>query len=415
MRKPWVLLASGWMGVATHKLRSFLAMLGIVIGVAAVIALMSVGKGTEASSISNVQGLGSNLLFITPGATTSGGVRSDFGSAQTLTLEDAEAIQEQVGNIQAVAPYNATGLQAVVKGQNSFARVTGVTPSYQDAFNLQTTAGDLLSEYDYQTATAVALLGATQAQTLFPDTEPVGQTLRLAGRGAQLNVRIIGVLQSKGQSIVGSVDQSILVPLTYLQRTINQPKTNTGQHIVNSIVVSMADQSQSQQVMADISDLLRFRHGLIQNQDNDFTITSQQDIVNTLTTAINSLTYLLGAIAAISLLVGGIGVMNIMLVSVIERTREIGIRMALGSSDWNVRLQFLIESAFLTIIGGIIGILVGWGASYMIANFAKIATIVTPDIVTLAVSVSVGIGMFFGFYPAWQASRLNPIDALRFE
>ncbi len=415
MRKVWVLLASGWMGVATHKLRSFLAMLGIVIGVAAVIALMSIGKGTEATIISGVQGLGTNLLFITPGATTSGGVRTDFGSAQTLTLEDANAIAQEVANIQSVAPYNSSGLQAVVKGQNSFARVTGITTAYQDAFNLQTVDGDLISDYDYQAGAAVAVLGATQAQTLFGDAEALGQTVRLASKGTALNVRVIGVLQSKGQSVVGSVDQAILVPLSYLQRTISQSKTITGQHIVNSIVVSMTSASDSQQVIADITDVIRYRHGLIQNQDNDFTITSQQDIVNTLSQAMQSLTLLLGAIAAISLLVGGIGVMNIMLVSVIERTREIGIRMALGSSDWNVRLQFLIESAFLTIIGGIIGILVGWGASYMIANFAKIATIVTPDIVTLAVSVSVGIGMFFGFYPAWQASRLNPIDALRFE
>jgi len=421
MRKSWELLASGWMGVATHKLRSFLAMLGIVIGVAAVIALMSIGKGTEATIVSGVQGLGTNLFFIQSGTTTVGGVRSNFGSAQTLTLEDADAIAQEVAGIQTVAPYNMAGLQAVVKGQNSFAQVTGITTSYQDAFNLQTPDGDLISDYDYQTAQAVAVLGATQAQLLFPDAEPVGQILRLAGRGgtgaqgAQLNVRVIGVLQSKGQSIVGSVDQAILVPLTYLQRTISQPKTITGQHVVNSIVVSVADPSYSQQVIADITDILRHRHGLIQNQDNDFTITSQQDIVNTLTASINSLTYLLGAIAAISLLVGGIGVMNIMLVSVIERTREIGIRMALGSSDWNVRLQFLIESAFLTVVGGVIGIAVGWGASYLISKMANMATIVTPDIVTLAVSVSVGIGMFFGFYPAWQASRLNPIDALRAE
>ncbi|MBI4267092.1 MAG: ABC transporter permease [Chloroflexi bacterium] len=411
MRKVWELLSSGWMGIATHKLRSFLAMLGIVIGVAAVIALMSVGKGTENTIVSNVKNLGTNLLFISPGATSSGGVRADFGSARTLTLEDAEAIQAEIANVQAVAPFNTTGQQAVVRGQNTFARVTGITPAYQDAFNLQLTDGDLISDYDYQTAAAVAVLGSQQKQILFGEDDPIGQTIRLG----RLNVRVIGVLQSKGQSVMGSTDQAVLVPLTYLQRTITQPRTNTGQRIVNSIVVSLIDQSRSQDTIAEITGLLRYRHGLIQNQDDDFTITSQQDIVNTLTQAINSLTYLLGAIAAISLLVGGIGVMNIMLVSVIERTREIGIRMALGSSDWNVRLQFLIESAFLTVVGGIIGVGVGWGASYLISRMANMATIVSPDIVILAVSVSVGIGMFFGFYPAWQASRLNPIDALRFE
>ncbi|MDO8568555.1 MAG: ABC transporter permease [Dehalococcoidales bacterium] len=409
MKKFFDLFANGWMGVVTHKLRSFLAMLGIVIGVGAVIGLMSIGRGTEATIVSGVQGLGTNLLFITPGATTSGGVRTDFGSARTLTLEDAEAIQAEVPGIDAVAPYNSTGAQAVVKGQNSFARITGITPAYQDAFNLQVAEGDLINDYDYQTAQAVAVLGATQKTMLFGDTDAVGQTLRLG----KLNVKVIGVLASKGQSIVGSVDQSVLVPLSYLQRTISQSRTTTGQHVVNSIVISVSDQTQSQAVIDAITSLLRYRHGIIANQDNDFTATSQQDIVNTLTSAINSLTYLLGAIAAISLLVGGIGVMNIMLVSVIERTREIGIRMALGASGWNIRIQFLIESALLTVVGGIVGVALGWGASRVLANVANVATIVSPDIIILAVSVSVGIGMFFGLYPAWQASRLNPIEALR--
>ncbi|MBI2831050.1 MAG: ABC transporter permease [Chloroflexi bacterium] len=409
MKKTLELLSSGWAGVVTHKLRSFLAMLGIVIGVAAVIALMSIGKGVEASIISNVKGLGSNLLFIQPGSTSAGGVRSDFGSARTLTLEDAEAIAAEIPDVQAVAPFNSSGVQAVVKGQNSFARVTGITPQYQDAFNLQPVDGDLISDYDYQTAAAVAVLGSQQAQLLFGEDDAVGQTLRLG----RMNLRVIGVLQSKGQSIMGSADQSVLVPLTYMQRTMNQPKTNRGDRIVNSIVISVTDPSKSQEVIGNITSLLRYRHQLIQNQDDDFSITSQQDIVNTLSQAMNSMTLLLGAIAGISLLVGGIGVMNIMLVSVIERTREIGIRMALGSSGWNIRLQFLIESAFLTFAGGIIGVATGWGASYLMSKMANMATVVSPDIVIMAVSVSIGIGMFFGLYPAWQASRLEPVEALR--
>ncbi len=411
MRTFWRLVTGGWTGIVTHKLRSFLAMLGIVIGVGAVIALMSVGRGTEATIVSNVQGLGSNLLFIQPGSTSSGGVRSDFGNARTLTQQDADAIAEQISDIQAVAPYNSTGVQAVVKGQNSFARVTGITPPYQDAYNLQVADGDLISDYDFQTASPVAVLGATQKTLLFGDNDPIGQTVRLG----KMNVRVIGVLASKGQSVMGSVDQAILVPLSYMQRTVTQPKTNAGQNIVSSIVVSVTDPSQSQPVIDAITTLLQYRHGLLPGQDNDFTITSQQDIVNTLSAAMNSLTLMLGAIAAISLLVGGIGVMNIMLVSVIERTREIGIRMALGGSDWNIRLQFLIESIFLTFTGGAFGVGAGWGASYLLTRFATMRTVVSPDIVILAVSVSVGIGVFFGFYPAWQASRLNPIDALRSE
>lgn len=404
-------LNSGWAGVATHKLRSFLAILGIVIGVAAVIALMSIGKGTEEIIVSNVRSLGSNLVFVQPGSTTAQGMRSGLGGANTLTLEDAREIEAQVPNIQSVAPYQSLGQRVVVKGQNTFARILGITPQYQEAFNLVAAEGELISEQQYQTALPIALLGSRVKEWLFPEDDAIDETIRIG----RITVRVAGVLQSKGESVVGPADYSVLIPLTTLQRAFAQPKTNRGERIINNIVIALADQSDSRQVIDEITRLLRYRHQLADSMEDDFTITSQEDIIKTLTQAMASMTLLLGAIAAISLLVGGIGVMNIMLVSVIERTREIGIRKALGAGEWNIRFQFLIEAAFLTLTGGLIGVTVGWGASYLISNMAQMATIVTPDIVVLAVSVSVGIGMFFGFYPAWRASRLDPIEALHSE
>lgn len=228
-------------------------------------------------------------------------------------------------------------------------------------------------------------------------------------------VQVIGVLESKGQSFMGGTDDSILVPLTTLQQTVAQQLTSSGQHIVRSIVVQLDNQQHAADVTNGIAALLRERHRLATDATDDFTITSQEDIVNTLTEATSSMTYLLGAIAAIALLVGGIGVMNIMLVSVLERTREIGIRKALGARDRDIWTQFLLEAAFLTFAGGIIGVGVGWGVSYLISSMAQMSTLVSWDIIILAISVSVGIGLFFGFYPAWNASRLNPIEALRSE
>ncbi|MDD5038051.1 MAG: ABC transporter permease [Dehalococcoidales bacterium] len=409
--KKWLgLLNTVWLGVATHKLRSFLTMLGIVIGVAAVIALMSIGRGAQASIVSRIEGLGSNLITITPGFTTSSGVRTSFGSSQTLTLEDATAISEEVSYISAIAPSSSSSLQVVAGSNNLNARVTGVTPDYMLAYNLQTAYGDFISDYDYQRGAKVAVLGANVKDTLFGDDDPIGQRIRL---GSNI-VTVIGVLESKGATM-GSSDDTILIPLTALQQMVARMLTNRGEHIVSSIALTVSDLEQTDYVISDITNLLRERHQIAIGGDDDFRIISMKEIASTVSEAMNTMTLLLGAIAAISLLVGGIGVMNIMLVSVLERTREIGIRKALGARERDIWAQFLVEAAFLTFTGGIIGIIVGWSASFIISYTGVMTTIVTADIVLLAVSVSVGIGLFFGFYPAWNASRLDPIEALRSE
>ena len=411
--KKWLEpFSTAWVGVSTHKLRSFLTMLGIVIGVAAVIALMSIGRGAEASIISRIGALGSDLITISPGASVGfGGIRGATGSVQTLTQEDAVAISENVSYVDLVAPSYSTNLQLVVGGENMNSRVTGVTTDYCQVYNLELANGAFFSEYDYQRSGKVVVLGSNVKDTLFEDTNPIGQQIRM---GSNV-VRVIGVLESKGLSMMGSSDDAILIPLTALQQMVAQHRTSQGERVVSSIALTVSDEEQASYVVDEITSLLRTRHRLGPGVDDDFSVVSMEEISSMLSETIGTLTLLLGAIAAISLLVGGIGVMNIMLVSVLERTREIGIRKALGARGRDIWSQFLIEAAFLTFAGGIIGVIVGWIVSVLVSRTGLVTTVVTADIVILAVSVSVGIGLFFGFYPAWNASRLNPIDALRSE
>jgi len=404
-------LSAAWSGVITHKLRSSLTILGIVIGITAVIALMSIGRGVQAEIISSIESFGSDLIFITPGATTGfGGVRGATGSTATLTMEDAEAISEQVPYIDSVAPSYSSQLQLVVGGENTNAQVSGVTAEYMQVNNLEIAHGAFFTEYDYQRGTKVAVLGSNVKETLFGDADPIGQQMRMGS----IIVRVIGVLESKG-AMMGSSDDAIFIPLTALQQTVAQPRTAQGERVVSSIALTVSEEEQGDYVVEEITELLRSRHQLAANADDDFTITSMEEIASTLSEMTGMLTIFLGAIAGISLLVGGVGVMNIMLVSVIERRREIGILKALGATERDIWLQFLIEAALLTLAGGIIGIALGWGLSYIVSSVGQIPSVVTADIVILAVSVAVGIGLFFGFYPAWQASRLNPIEALRSE
>ncbi len=408
--KKWLEpFTTAWVGIVTHKLRSSLTILGIVIGVAAVIALMSIGKGAQADILARISTLGSNLVTISPGSSNFGGVRS-AGSVQTLTQEDAEAIASQVANIDMVAPIYSTRLQVVAGSQNMNTQVTGVPPQYQATQNLKIAYGTFFSDYEYQRSAKVVVLGSEVKDTLFGDTNPIGQQIRM-GRNIGY---VIGVLESKGGTF-GSPDSAILIPLTAMQQMVAQTRTSHGERVISSIALTVSDEKQSETVVNDITTLLRTRHRLSPAADNDFRITSMQELSQAVTAATGTMTLLLGAIAAISLLVGGIGVMNIMLVSVLERTREIGIRKALGAKEWHIWSQFLIEAAFLTFAGGIIGVIVGWLVSYFVNRSGTISTVVTPDIVIMAVSVSVGIGLFFGFYPAWNAARLDPIVALRSE
>jgi len=411
MKKWFEPLATAWVGVVTHKLRSSLTILGIVIGVAAVIALMSIGRGATEDILSRIEGMGSDLITISPGSSTFGGVKSAAGSVRTLTQEDAVAIQEQVAYINMVAATQSTSLQVVVAGENMNTRVTGVPPEYQEIQKLEIAYGSFFSYYDYQRSAKVVVLGSEVKETLFGDTDPIGQQIRM---GTNI-VRVVGVLETKEGFMGSSPDNAILVPLTAMQQMVAQQKTSQGERIVSSIVLTVSDEEQTEYVVDGITSLLRDRHRLGPNIDDDFRIISIQEISEAISEAAGTMTLLLGAIAAISLLVGGIGVMNIMLVSVLERTREIGIRKALGAREHDIWIQFLIEAALLTLAGGIVGVIIGWLVAYFVNNMGIMTTIVSADIVILAVSVSVGIGLFFGFYPAWNASRLNPIEALRSE
>jgi putative ABC transport system permease protein len=404
---------SAWVGISTHKLRSALTILGVVIGVAAVISLMSVGRGTQAKIVSNVESLGSNLLFVSPGTTTSGGVRSAFGSATTLSLDDATIITG-VNNVVAVAPVNRANVQIIVGSSNLRASLIGCTIDYQQVMNLQVDAGDFFSQNDYDSGARVCVLGSSAKSTLFTDIDSadvIGQQLR----AGNITVQVAGVLKSKGTSGMGASDDSIYVPLTTLRQAFTASRTSTGAFTVSQITVAVSDNKYFTQVKNDITALLQTQHRLSADQDNDFSITSQEDLIKTITAATSSMTMLLIAIAAISLVVGGIGVMNIMLVTVIERTREIGIRKALGARERNIWMQFVVEAAILTFSGGILGVIIGWVVAFLIQQLGNTTTVVSADIIILALSVSIGIGIFFGFYPAWQASKLNPIEALRSE
>ena len=403
-------LSTAWTAVVTHKLRSFLTILGVVIGVAAVIILMSVGKGTESTILKNLSNLGANMITVRPGSSSAGGIRGGFGSASTLTLEDAQAIAANVTNINGVAPTSNAGMQVVAGNQNMNVQIIGITLSYLDINNVQIAEGDYLTQDQYDRNMKVALIGPNVSNNLFQGDDPVGQKIRM---GSNI-FTIVGLLQSKGEGFQ-STDNNIFVPLSTLQGMVARSITTTGQHTVNSIAIQASDKQYITSVQDQITALLQDRHHIAFGADNDFTLTSTDQITSTITASMQSMTLLLGAIAGISLLVGGIGVMNIMLVSVMERRREIGIRKALGAKERDIWGQFLLDSALLTLAGGLIGVAIGWGGSYLISRTAAINTLVTSDIVLLAVGVSVGIGLFFGFYPAWQGSRLDPIQALRAE
>ena len=407
--------------LTSNKMRSALTMLGIVIGVGAVIALMSVGQGAKASVTQQIKGMGTNLLFVTPGATnTGGGVRSAAGSAPTLTYEDALALGDGgVANISEVAPEMGFFGQVIAGSNNVNTRITGVTPEYEDVRSFHAAQGQFISKTDMDAKSLVVLLGSNVATSLFPDGNAVDQTVSIGfSNNRRLKFRVTGVLESKGAQAMGNQDDTILMPLTTLQQKVNVQRTNAGLHNVSTINVQLVsdDPKAMSASVADIGNALRQRHKVV---DDDFTIRSQDDMLSTANQITGVMTLLLGAIAGISLVVGGIGIMNIMLVSVTERTREIGIRKAVGAKRGDILVQFLVESVVVSALGGIVGILIGVGLSQLISVIdlggQKMQTVVEPSSILLAFGVSSAIGVFFGIYPANRAASLNPIEAIRYE
>ncbi len=398
--------------LSANKMRSGLTMLGIIIGVMAVIAMLSIGRGTQASITDQINSMGTNLLYVRPGSTSSGGVRAAEGSAATLTKEDAAAL-ENLANIVAVAPQVESMGQFAYLGNNTNGRVLGVTPEYLDTMNIKLAGGDFLTAQNVTANSAVVVLGSSIATTLFDTADPVGQSIRISGQ----TFRVIGVMESKGGTGFMNSDTQVYVPLTTAMTRLSRAGQYRGGNSVSVINVKITDSSVQDSVIQSISEVLRDRHR-VQFQD-DFNIQSQQDILNTASQVAGTLTIFLGGIAAISLIVGGIGIMNIMLVSVTERTREIGLRKAVGARHRDILVQFLMEAMILSLAGGLIGILFGWVIAGLISGVSvgstSLRTVVDIDSVLLAIIFSACVGLFFGSYPANRAASLHPIDALRYE
>ncbi len=407
------ILRTALTALATNKMRSALTVLGVIIGVAAVIALMSIGQGSQSAVTSQIESLGSNLLYVRAGASSQGMVRGAQGSANTLTLEDADAIAE-LSSVAAVAPQTSAFAQIVAGSENTNTQIVGTTPDYLSVRNYEMAEGEFITDAQVEAKSLVAVLGSSVAETLFPDTDPVGQYIKINSR----QFKVIGVLESKGSTGLGSQDEVVIAPITTVQYRLSSSQTVSGQKTVQTIYVQVVNSKKTDAAIQQITYLMEERHD-ITNGEDDFTITSQQDTIDTLEESTQVWVILLGAIAGISLLVGGIGIMNIMLVSVTERTREIGIRKALGAKRRDILLQFLVEAALMSLIGGAIGVLVGWGISTIISGVTiggtTIETVMTVNIPILAVCVSAAIGIIFGIYPAYRAARLNPIEALRYE
>ena len=402
-----------------NKLRAGLTMLGMIIGVGSVIAMVAVGSGAQASVTSQIQSMGTNLLFVQPGSQQQGGVRSQSGTAPTLTYEDGVAISQDPDiPIVAVAPEQTYFLQLLARGNNVNTRVVGTTPEYQDVRNFHPAWGEFITQQHIDARSLVIVLGSNVAAELFGDDDPVGQTVKVSTSSrAGINFRVIGVMESKGGTGFGSQDDQVFVPITTMQQRLMASRSSSrGGHLIGSLSVQVVSENKMDEAVAKIGELLRQRHRV---SEDDFTIQSQADILNVAGQITGIMTLLLGAIAGISLVVGGIGIMNIMLVSVTERTREIGLRKAVGAKRRDILIQFLIESLVVSVVGGSAGILLGTGLARIVSGLnlggSTVPALVTPEAVLLAVGVSAAIGLFFGIYPAFRAARLSPIEALRYE
>jgi putative ABC transport system permease protein len=389
-----------------NKMRSALTALGIIIGVASVVAMVAVGNGAQARITKQVSALGQNLLSVFAGSRKSGGVQSGLGSASTITLADAEAIAREVPDVAAVSPEVSATAQAIANGRNWSTSVVGESQDYLKIRDWKLAEGSMFDARDVRGAAKVAVIGSKTATELFGPLNPVGQSVRIKN----IPFTIIGLLASKGAGMGGmNQDDRIIIPYTTAMKRI------TGDKYLRSVNVQVASSERMETAQQQITSLLRQRHRLGDGRDDDFNIFNQKEIADTVNSISTIITLLLGAVAGISLVVGGIGIMNIMLVSVTERTREIGIRIAVGAQPGDIRLQFLIEAVTLSLFGGLIGVLCGVGASRLVGMVADFNAVVSTGSILLAFGVSSAIGIFFGFYPANRAAALDPIEALRYE
>jgi putative ABC transport system permease protein len=397
--------------LAVNKLRSALTMLGIVIGVGAVIVMIAVGSGAQARVEEQIRALGSNLLLIMPGSTTAGGVRMGFGSGSTLTEEDVSAVNREIP--EALAAPALRGSAQVIYGNTNWSTVVfGVTPEYLEVRQWPLASGRNFEPPEMAGAGKVCLIGATVARQLFGTTDPIEQVIRIK----RVPFTIIGVLETKGQSLMGTdQDDLVLMPISTARTRVVGSANAAKQRSVGTIWVKVAEGLDTKPVEEQVRLLLRQRHRVQAGADDDFSLRNLQEVMSAQEASSRVLALLLAAVASVSLLVGGIGIMNIMLVSVTERTREIGLRMAVGARTRDILGQFLVEAVTLSLIGGLIGVALGIGAAAAIANFAGWRVLLSPEAVVLAVAFAFGIGVFFGFYPARKAARLNPVEALRFE
>ena len=392
--------------LARNKLRSFLTMLGIIIGVGAVIAMVAVGEGAKRRVQEQIASLGTNLLVILPGTVTLGGARSGSGGRQSLIPADARAIMSEIPVVAGASPVVRQFQQVIVGDQNWGTQIQGIAPEFQQIREWQVREGRFISQADVDTTAKVALIGETVAYNLFGTEDPMGAVIRVK----KIPFRIVGILAAKGQSSNGTdQDDIVMVPYTSMMKLV------MGVTYIQQIIVAAVSADTTQEASTQITALLRQRHKIRPGTDDDFTIRNLSDIAEAASNSATVMALLLGSIASVSLIVGGIGIMNIMLVSVTERTREIGIRMAVGARTRDIMLQFIVEAVVMAASGGLIGILVGVGSSSLIKNLADLPALIKPEIIAISFLVSGTVGVFFGFYPAKKAANLDPIDALRYE
>jgi len=398
------LLKESFRSLFSNKTRSGLTILGIVIGIASVISMVSIGQGTQKTITSTIENLGSNLLTIIPGAVMQGGMSLGRGTFQSLKNEDVTVLKD-INGIEYISPETSRRYQIVSSvGLNTNTTVMGVTADYYAARNMSMKDGFYFNDVQLKNLSRIVILGANASNDLFGETDPINKTVKIN----KINFKVIGIFSGKGGAGFSNIDDMVFVPLPTMQKIL------TGNDYLSNIVISVKDKNIIDDVKNDIILTLATKHNIDPNNP-DFTVISQADILSSLNQITNTFTLFLAAIAGISLLVGGIGIMNMMLTNVTERTHEIGIRKAIGATKRDIVLQFLSESIILTSIGGIIGILLGWGISILIGKLMSITTLVTLSAVLLACGVSAGIGIVFGYYPAKKAANLNPIDALRYE